>query len=124
MSVTVVDASAIASVLLDESTAAEIKALLEEQDLTAPRLLPFEFANVCAIRARRFPEKRDLFLEAIITFAELSIRLREVDMEGVFVLAERHRLTAYDASYLWLANELGAELVTLDKDLAAAFANS
>ena len=29
-------------------------------------------------------------------------------------------LTAYDASYLWLAKELGAELVTLDKALRKA----
>jgi predicted nucleic acid-binding protein len=29
-------------------------------------------------------------------------------------------LTAYDASYLWLARHLQAELVTLDVDLADA----
>jgi hypothetical protein len=29
-------------------------------------------------------------------------------------------LTAYDASYLWLARMLGGELVTLDRKLAAA----
>ncbi|HZT90151.1 MAG TPA: type II toxin-antitoxin system VapC family toxin [Stellaceae bacterium] len=35
-------------------------------------------------------------------------------------LAEAAGLTAYDASYLWLARALGAELVTLDRKLAAA----
>ena len=29
-------------------------------------------------------------------------------------------LTTYDASYLWLANDLGIELVTLDRRLATA----
>ena len=31
-------------------------------------------------------------------------------------------LTAYDASYLWLARQLAAELVTLDKELRQAAA--
>jgi predicted nucleic acid-binding protein len=34
--------------------------------------------------------------------------------------AEAPGLTACDASYLWLARALGAELVTLDRKLAAA----
>lgn len=50
MSVTVVDASALTSVLLDEATAGNIKALLAGQELAAPALLPFEIANVCAIK--------------------------------------------------------------------------
>jgi len=35
-------------------------------------------------------------------------------------LAERMKLSLYDASYLWLAHALGAELVTLDDRLARA----
>jgi predicted nucleic acid-binding protein len=40
----------------------------------------------------------------------------------VLELAESTGLTAYDASYLWLARELSAELVTLDGQLAKAAA--
>ena len=43
-----------------------------------------------------------------------------VDQAGVVVLATATGLTAYDASYLWLARHLQAELVTLDRRLAAA----
>ena len=32
----------------------------------------------------------------------------------------RTGLTTYDASYLWLARDLGVELVTLDRQLAEA----
>jgi predicted nucleic acid-binding protein len=124
MSVTVVDASALTSVLLDEATAGEIKTLLAEQELAATSLLPFEIANVCAMKARQFPEKRSLFLLAIATFSELPIRLHQPDVESIFELAGLHKLTAYDASYLWLAKKLGAKLVTLDKELAAAYAKS
>ncbi len=35
-------------------------------------------------------------------------------------LAERHRLSAYDATYLWLAIDVDGELATFDKALAAA----
>ncbi|MBV8446586.1 MAG: type II toxin-antitoxin system VapC family toxin [Hyphomicrobiales bacterium] len=43
-----------------------------------------------------------------------------VDIAATLDLAETAGLTAYDASYLWLARVLGAELVTLDRKLAAA----
>ncbi len=35
-------------------------------------------------------------------------------------LAERHRLSVYDATYLWLAIDIDGELATLDKDLIRA----
>ncbi len=41
-------------------------------------------------------------------------------MKEVIALAERSKLTVYDSSYLWLAQSLRAELVTLDAALARA----
>jgi predicted nucleic acid-binding protein len=38
----------------------------------------------------------------------------------VVALAAKTGLTAYDASYLWLSQRLGAPLVTLDRKLARA----
>lgn len=35
-------------------------------------------------------------------------------------LAERHRLSVYDATYLWLAIDVDGELATLDRALARA----
>ena len=43
-----------------------------------------------------------------------------MDHAEVVALALETGLTAYDASYLWLARRLGLELVTLDKALQAA----
>lgn len=40
-----------------------------------------------------------------------------VDYDGIFSLAMSTGLTFYDASYLWLARDFGAELVTLDRQL-------
>jgi predicted nucleic acid-binding protein len=76
----------------------------------------------CSIHARRYPERRNSFREALDTFHSLAIALRDVNVEGVFDLAEQTRLTAYDASYLWLALVLNAELVTLDAELGRAYA--
>jgi predicted nucleic acid-binding protein len=44
----------------------------------------------------------------------------DVDHLAIVMLAERARLTTFDASYLWLAQSIGAELVTLDRKLDAA----
>jgi len=43
-----------------------------------------------------------------------------VDHHAALEVAEATGLTAYDASYLWLSRQLGAELVTLNKQLANA----
>jgi predicted nucleic acid-binding protein len=50
---------------------------------------------------------------------ELDLKLRDVDVAGTLRLAEQHGVTFYDASYLWLAEALGATLVSLDGRLAA-----
>ncbi|WP_254065926.1 type II toxin-antitoxin system VapC family toxin [Acidisoma sp. L85] len=47
-----------------------------------------------------------------------------LDHGAVLELASETGLTAYDASYLWLARQLKAELVTLDRQLAHAEATT
>ena len=47
-----------------------------------------------------------------------------MDHQGAIDLAIGTGLTAYDASYLWLSRQLGAELVTLDRRLAKAAAGA
>ena len=122
MSVKVVDASAIAAVLLEESSADAIQARIAGQQLTGPMILGFEFCNVCVVKARRYPEKRDIFREALDVFHSMAIWMQAISAADVFILTERHTLSAYDASYLWLALELDAELVTLDAKLERAYA--
>jgi predicted nucleic acid-binding protein len=121
MSVTVVDASALVAVLLVDPNGEAIAAGIAGRKLIAPSLLPFEIANVCAVRARRSPEKSRDYHEALRTFERMDVMTWPVDIVGVFELADRHRLTAYDAAYLWLAREFPAELVTLDKALGQAY---
>jgi predicted nucleic acid-binding protein len=120
MDVKVIDASALAAIVFDEADADKVASRLEGATLAAPSLLAFEMANVCLTKLRRHPEHRHAILQAFATQGGVTIEAAEVDHPSVLVLADRFRLTGYDASYLWLAHWLKAELVTLDRQLARA----
>jgi predicted nucleic acid-binding protein len=120
MRVKVVDASAIAALLFGEPEAEAIALQLGDARLVAPALLGFELANVCLIKLRRHPEQRVALTTAFRLRDRLAVDEVAVDHDGTLELAAATGLTAYDAGYLWLARQLGAELVTLDKQLAKA----
>jgi predicted nucleic acid-binding protein len=118
--VKVVDASALAALVFAEPEAENIAERLGGARLAAPSLLDFELANVCLSKMRREPRKRDAVRAAFLVGYRMKVKTVAVDQPAVLDLAEATGLTAYDASYLWLARELKAELVTLDRKLAAA----
>jgi predicted nucleic acid-binding protein len=120
MPVKVVDASALAALLFGEPEAEAIAGRLGDARLVAPSLLSFELTNVCLIKSRRHPEQRSSLTAAFGLRARLAVEEVAVDHDGALELALTTGLTAYDASYLWLTRQLGAELVTLDKQLATA----
>ncbi len=124
MPVKVVDASAVAALLFGEPEAEEVAARLRGCELVAPALLPFEIASVRLKKLKRHPEQREALLAAHRLFARLGIALSDVDLPEAVELAQRAGLSAYDASYLWLARRLRAELVTLDARLARADAEA
>jgi predicted nucleic acid-binding protein len=116
----VVDASAIVALLFDELTREKIASRLRDATLSAPTLIEYEVANACLKKIRAAPAERQTLLEAFSLLDSLSISLVAVDLDAAIVLAERTKLSLYDASYLWLARAFGAELVTLDDKLARA----
>jgi predicted nucleic acid-binding protein len=120
MDVKVVDASAIAALLFTESQAEAVEARLRGASLVAPSLLQYELANVCLVKCRRHTDQRDALVAAFDHRVDLRIQEHRVDAAEVLLLALETGLTAYDASYLWLARRLGADLVTLDKVLERA----
>lgn len=120
MAAKVVDASAVAALLFGEPDGERVAAALGDSQLLAPALLNFELANVCTIKCRRHPEQRSVLIGAFELRKQLLIEEVRVDFDRVLNLAGETGLTAYDASYLWLAHVLGAELVTLDQRLAKA----
>ena len=124
MPVKVVDASAIAALVFGESEAAEVTARLRGAKLVAPALLSFEIASVCLKKLTCHPQQRETLLAAHRLFTRLDINQPEVELPEVVELAHQAGLTAYDASYLWLARRLPAELVTLNGRLARAAAET
>lgn len=120
MPVKVVDASALGALLFGEPDGAAVADRLRGAELIAPALLPFEVANTCIEKMRRHPDRRDALMVAFGMLDRMEVGIVEIDQAEALVVAERSGLTAYDASYLWLARWTGSELVTLDRQLAEA----
>ena len=116
----VLDASAVGAVLFGEAESTWVRERVRGADLFAPALLHFEIANICLKKARRTPVEKPRLIRALALLGRVRIRIMPVDWLGAVEAAERWQLSAYDASYLWLAETLALELVTLDKRLHLA----
>lgn len=112
----VVDASALAAVLFAEPDAEVVVERLKAP-LLAPTLLRFEVANVGRNKIRRHPDRSEQILESLGLLPSLGIQEVSVPADEATRAARDHDLTAYDASYLWLARYLDLDLVTLDARL-------
>lgn len=108
----------------DEATDATDAVLerLRDERAAVPAIWPLEIANVLLVA-----ERRGRLNEAQASrFVELLAQL-PIDVDGsitdvamVVAAGRRHALSSYDASYLVLAERLGASLATLDTRLATA----
>jgi predicted nucleic acid-binding protein len=116
----VVDASALSAVAFVEPAGEAVAARLTGATLYATTLLPYELANTARNKIIRHHLDVAVMGLALSRALEVEVELMEVALPAVFTLAVETGLTAYDASYLWLAGRLGAPLVTLDGALAEA----
>jgi len=120
MPTVVIDASALAAVAFGEDEGASVLEMTAGMALAAPELLWFEMCNVCVVKSRRYPDEKAHLLACLSDVAGMPISTHSVDHSAVATLALQTKLSAYDASYLWLARHLNAELVTLDQRLVSA----
>ena len=121
----VLDCSLALALFLDDEQPPLANALLDllpDLEIHVPAIWPSEFANalVMAGRRRRLTPPRAKQILSQVMRLPLRIDAETATAEQLFALASEHELTAYDATYLELAQRRGAALATLDKALLRA----
>lgn len=115
----VVDCSVLSAAIFDESTRDQAIALLSGKQLFAPYLLDCEIASV-ALKKDRLGWSAASISLALADYIAHDIERHGTDPQAQYAIAQRYKLSAYDAAYLWLAAELKAPLATFDEKLATA----
>jgi len=119
--VIVTDAGVLVAAFVDDGTWGEMaRARVRNEDLAAPELIDLEVTS--ALRGLFRVGKVNEF-RARIALADLRrLPLRRASHQGLVTRCWelRNNLTAYDASYVALAELLGATLVTTDARLTRA----
>lgn len=124
----VVDASVAACWLLPDEgdpRAAEAYSRFPDDTALVPSLWWFEIRNIFVINERRKQIEASFTNRALALLAGLPIQRDDrPDGAAILALARRYGLTAYDATYLELAQREGIALATLDADLLRAAHNA
>lgn len=120
----VLDSSAVLSVLLDEEHGDAVEGLMAgHTTLCAPALLAYEVTNILSLHRRRTGDGA-LSDGALTQFSEwpwvFEAHCTLASLQAVARLCASHGLTAYDASYLELAQRRACPLVTFDQPLRRA----
>ena len=87
-------------------------------EMSAPSLLPYEVGNVLL-----WKEKKGTLTETLKASVQVllgSIAIETCKWSDVYCLAQKHRLTFYDTSYLRLAMDKRAMFATYDRALITA----
>jgi predicted nucleic acid-binding protein len=114
----VVDCSALAGMLFEEPWQAQAREKIYGRTLNAPFLLEMEITSVALKKHKQGLQV--LVADGLASFKALNVVLHQIQPADVLALALQYKLSAYDASYLWLAAELKAPLATFDEKLAEA----
>ncbi len=119
----VVDTNIVAYLLVQGERTDLARALWErDSDWCSPSLWRHEFLNILAtlVKVEGLPlaEASSLWASAVDILAGGE---RPIEMLEALRLAAQHRISAYDAQFVALAQRLGVPLVTEDRGLRRAF---
>jgi predicted nucleic acid-binding protein len=120
--VIVLDASAAIDWLLGTSAGQQIESRIYSrgESLHAPHLLDLEVAQVLRRLVREVAVSAQRAHEAVQDLANLRVTRYPHFVFLPHIWRLRHNLSAYDAVYVALTEQLGATLITRDARLAAA----
>ena len=121
MTRTVADASAVVAALTDAGPPGTwATSVLTGATWFAPALMPFEVANILRRHESAALISKDQAAQAHADLLDLPVEFWPHRLIADRVWDLRHNLTAYDASYVAVAEALDADLVTLDRRIANA----
>ena len=114
----VCDASVFIASAFAEPDSARARALTRGRRLYAPSLLRYEVAHAAVKKCARRPDEASRVQEFLVRSLRVPVTRVEPSWPAVVQMAREHGLSAYDASYLQVAQALGVPLATLDERLA------
>ncbi len=100
--------------LADEALAWRARFYEGQLQIAVPSLLAYELANVMTYKADQTSEQ---VLEALTTLFQMGLHWFPPSpglIDRAFILARHYRITVYDASFVALAEALGADMITAD----------
>jgi predicted nucleic acid-binding protein len=117
----VCDASALVALLLDNGSDGQwVTEAITGSDFAAPNLVEFESANIIRRHELAGLVSADQAAQAHADLLDLTIEQWPYELLAARAWELRHNLSSYDASYVALAELIGAVLVTLDERIGGA----
>lgn len=115
------DASAVVAMLLDAGPDGQWATdALRGSHIAAPSLVTFECANIIRRLELAGLVGTDQAVQAHADLLDLAIESWPYELLASRVWELRRNLSSYDASYVALAEQIGAPLVTLDRRISRA----
>lgn len=122
-SLCVVDASYVLAYLIPDHQHQQVDLMMQQHadgdmDLIAPPILSYDLCNglLAGARAGQIDDKQASLL--LKRFIALEIGTASVKARQAYLLARDHQLSFYEAAYLQLSRQNGAQLLTMNSRLA------
>lgn len=86
-----------------------------KNEIAVPTLFFYEIANVLATKVKLSHEEAQEAFELISAFEFNVLELDNLEYLEAMALADKHKVSVYDASYHVLADRLGCRFLTADR---------